>query len=177
MRTKPATTTIPSCAARLGWAALAVIPSRRAHHVVPYVKQRQAFGEPIAHRQAVAFMCANIAIELDGLRLDWRGASRAEQGLPFAREAAPAKGLAPARACRSVILKNLLGGPRLHPRRSVERWYRLCEPRRRRGRYTHLERAEGSIMAIWNCRASAGDHRQDPSGRCEMMRPIARSTT
>ena len=61
-------------------------------YVVPYVKERHAFGEPIAHRQAVAFMCANIAIEFDGLRLiTWRGASRADQGLPFAREAALAK--------------------------------------------------------------------------------------
>lgn len=81
--------------ARLGWAALAVGTSHAVlDYVVPYVKQRQAFGEPIAHRQAVAFMCANIAIELDGLRLiTWRGASRAEQGLPFAREAALAKRL------------------------------------------------------------------------------------
>lgn len=61
-------------------------------YVVPYVKEREAFGELIARRQAVAFMCANIAIELDGLRLiTWRGASRAEQGLAFAREAALAK--------------------------------------------------------------------------------------
>ena len=39
-------------------------------------------------------MCANMAIEFDGLRLiTWRGASRADQGLPFAREAALAKRL------------------------------------------------------------------------------------
>jgi len=55
---------------RLGWAALAVGTSHAVlDYVVPYVKERQAFGEPIAHRQSVAFMCANIAIELDGLRL------------------------------------------------------------------------------------------------------------
>lgn len=54
---------------RLGWAALAVGTSHAVlDYVVPYVKERQAFGEPIANRQAVAFMCANIAIELDGLR-------------------------------------------------------------------------------------------------------------
>src|SRR6185312_16153338 len=80
---------------RLGWASLAVGTAHAVlDYVVPYVKDRHAFGEPIAHRQSVAFMCANIAIELDGLRLiAWRGASRAEQGLPFAREAALAKKL------------------------------------------------------------------------------------
>ena len=72
---------------RLGWAALAVGTSHAVlDYVVPYVKEREAFGEPIARRQSVAFMCANIAIELDGLRLiTWRGAARAEQGLSFAR--------------------------------------------------------------------------------------------
>src|SRR6476619_5139614 len=55
---------------RLGWAALAVGTSHAVlDYVVPYVKERHAFGEPIAHRQAVAFMCANMAIEFDGLRL------------------------------------------------------------------------------------------------------------
>ncbi|MGH3968657.1 MAG: acyl-CoA dehydrogenase family protein, partial [Mycobacterium sp.] len=80
---------------RLGWAALTVGTSHAVlDYVVPYVKEREAFGEPIAHRQAVAFMCANIAIELDGLRLiTWRGAARAEQGLTFTREAALAKRL------------------------------------------------------------------------------------
>ena len=54
--------------ARLGWAALADGTSHAVlDYVVPYVKERQAFGEPIANRQAVAFMCANIATELDGL--------------------------------------------------------------------------------------------------------------
>jgi len=56
--------------ARLGWAALAVGTAHAVlDNVVPYIKERQAFGEPVAHRQAVAFMTANIAIELDGLRL------------------------------------------------------------------------------------------------------------
>ncbi|HTM83772.1 MAG TPA: acyl-CoA dehydrogenase family protein, partial [Mycobacterium sp.] len=81
--------------ARLGWAALAVGTSHAVlDYVIPYVKGREAFGEPIANRQSVAFMCANIAIELDGLRMiTWRGAARADQGLPFAREAALAKRL------------------------------------------------------------------------------------
>ena len=88
--------TIPRQLPCLDWAgALAVGTSHAVlDYVIPYVKEREAFGEPIARRQAVAFMCANIAIELDGLRLlTWRGAARADQGLPFAREAALAKRL------------------------------------------------------------------------------------
>ena len=112
---------------RLGWAALAVGTSHAVlDYVVPYVKERQAFGEPIAHRQSVAFMCANIAIELDGLRLiTWRGASRAEQGLPFAREAALAKRLGTDKGMQiGLDGVQLLGGHGYTKEHPVERWYR-----------------------------------------------------
>ncbi|OSC43207.1 acyl-CoA dehydrogenase family protein [Mycobacterium decipiens] len=112
---------------RLGWAALAVGTSHAVlDYVVPYVKQREAFGEPIARRQAVAFMCANIAIELDGLRLiTWRGASRAEQGLPFAREAALAKRLGSDKGMQiGLDGVQLLGGHGYTKEHPVERWYR-----------------------------------------------------
>ncbi|ORA18679.1 acyl-CoA dehydrogenase family protein [Mycobacterium asiaticum] len=112
---------------RLGWAALAVGTSHAVlDYVVPYVKERQAFGEPIARRQAVAFMCANIAIELDGLRLiTWRGASRAEQGLPFAREAALAKRLGSDKGMQiGLDGVQLLGGHGFTKEHPVERWYR-----------------------------------------------------
>src|SRR5271166_2941628 len=113
--------------ARLGWAALAVGTSRAVlDYVVPYVKEREAFGEPIARRQGVAFMCANIAIELDGLRLiTWRGASRAEQGLPFAREAALAKRLGSDKGMQiGLDGVQLLGGHGFTKEHPVERWYR-----------------------------------------------------
>ena len=112
---------------RLGWAALAVGTSHAVlDYVVPYVKEREAFGEPIARRQAVAFMCANIAIELDGLRLiTWRGASRAEQGLPFAREAALAKRFASDKGMQiGLDGVQLLGGHGFTKEHPVERWYR-----------------------------------------------------
>ncbi|TFV57778.1 acyl-CoA dehydrogenase [Mycobacterium sp. PS03-16] len=112
---------------RLGWAALAVGTCHAVlDYVVPYVKEREAFGEPIAHRQAVAFMCANIAIELDGLRLvAWRGASRAEQGLPFAREAALAKRLGSDKGMQiGLDGVQLLGGHGYTKEHPVERWYR-----------------------------------------------------
>jgi len=112
---------------RLGWAALAVGTSHAVlDYVVPYVKDRHAFGEPIAHRQAVAFMCANIAIELDGLRLiTWRGAARAEQGLPFTREAALAKRLGADKGMQiGLDGVQLLGGHGFTKEHPVERWYR-----------------------------------------------------
>jgi alkylation response protein AidB-like acyl-CoA dehydrogenase len=112
---------------RLGWAALAVGTSHAVlDYVVPYVKERQAFGEPIAHRQAVAFMCANIAIELDGLRMiTWRGAARAEQGLAFTREAALAKRLGADKGMQiGLDGVQLLGGHGYTKEHPVERWYR-----------------------------------------------------
>ncbi|HEY1441634.1 MAG TPA: acyl-CoA dehydrogenase family protein, partial [Mycobacterium sp.] len=112
---------------RLGWAALAVGTSHAVlDYVVPYVKEREAFGEPIARRQAVAFMCANIAIELDGLRLiTWRGAARAEQGLPFIREAALAKRLGADKGMQiGLDGVQLLGGHGYTKEHPVERWYR-----------------------------------------------------
>jgi alkylation response protein AidB-like acyl-CoA dehydrogenase len=112
---------------RLGWAALAVGTSHAVlDYVVPYVKEREAFGEPIARRQAVAFMCANIAIELDGLRLiTWRGAARADQGLPFAREAALAKKMGTDKGMQiGLDGVQLLGGHGFTKEHPVERWYR-----------------------------------------------------
>jgi len=112
---------------RLGWAALAVGTSHAVlDYVVPYVKEREAFGEPIARRQSVAFMCANIAIELDGLRLiTWRGAARAEQGLSFAREAALAKRLGTDKGMQiGLDGVQLLGGHGFTKEHPVERWYR-----------------------------------------------------
>lgn len=113
--------------ARLGWAALAVGTSHAVlDYVIPYVKEREAFGEPIARRQSVAFMCANIAIELDGLRLiTWRGAARAEQGLSFAREAALAKKFGTDKGMHiGLDGVQLLGGHGFTKEHPVERWYR-----------------------------------------------------
>jgi hypothetical protein len=112
---------------RLGWAALAVGTSHAVlDYVIPYIKERTAFGEPIAHRQSVAFMTANIAIELDGLRLiTWRGAARAEQGLSFAREAALAKKLGTDKGMQiGLDGVQLLGGHGYTKEHPVERWYR-----------------------------------------------------
>ena len=84
-----------SRSARLGWCALAVGTGQAVlDYVSRYVNQRVAFGEPISNRQSVAFMVANIAIELEGMRLaTYRAASLAETGREFVREAALARAL------------------------------------------------------------------------------------
>ena len=68
--------------ARLAWCALAVGTAQAVlDYVIPYINERVAFGEPISNRQAVAFMVADIGIELEGMRLaTYRAASRADQG-------------------------------------------------------------------------------------------------
>ena len=91
-----------------------------------YVNEREAFGEPISHRQAVAFMVANIRIELDGLRLLLlRGVSRLDQGLSYHREAALARRYA---SDKGMIFGldgvQLLGGHGFTKEHPVERWYR-----------------------------------------------------
>lgn len=113
--------------ARLGWASLAAGTGQAVlDYVVPYVNEREAFGEPVSHRQAVAFMVADLATELDGLRLvTLRGAARAEQGRPFHREAALAKKLAGDKGMKfGLDGVQLLGGHGYTKEHPVERWYR-----------------------------------------------------
>ena len=113
--------------ARIGWSALALGTGQAVlDYVIPDVNERVAFGEPISHRQAVAFLVANIGIELEGARLaTLRAASRAEQGLPFARETALARRLT---AEYGMQIGNsgvqLLGGHGYVKEHPVERWYR-----------------------------------------------------
>src|SRR5262249_38179632 len=81
--------------ARLGWRPLPAGTGRAVlDSLTRWVNERRAFGEPISNRQAVAFTVANVAIELDGMRLaTYRAASRVDQGMPFAREVALARRL------------------------------------------------------------------------------------
>ncbi len=112
---------------RLGWCALAVGTSQAVQeYVIPYANERKAFGEPISHRQAVAFMIANIGIESQGMRLlTLRAAARADQGKSFIREASLARRMT---AEKAVIIGNdgvqVLGGHGFVKEHPVERWYR-----------------------------------------------------
>jgi len=113
--------------ARLGWCALAVGTGKAVlDYVIPYVNDRVAFGEPVSHRQGVAFTVADMAIELEGMRLvTYRAAGRAEQGKPYAREVALARKLC---ADKGMFLGSagvqLLGGHGYVKEHPVERWYR-----------------------------------------------------
>ena len=57
-----------------------------------YSKQRVTFGKPIATRQAIQFMLADMAVELDAARLlTYRAAALYDAELPHAKESAMAK--------------------------------------------------------------------------------------
>lgn len=111
----------------LAWCALAVGNCQAVlDYVIPYCNERKAFGEPISYRQAVAFLIADMAIEVDAMRmLVWRAVSRAEQGRDFKREAHMARTL-----CKEKAMKigtdgvQLLGGHGFTHEYPVERWYR-----------------------------------------------------
>ncbi|MBL4866117.1 MAG: acyl-CoA dehydrogenase family protein [Pseudomonadales bacterium] len=112
---------------KIGLCAVAVGCCRAVlEYVKPYVVEREAFGEPIAYRQSVAFMVANMAIELEGMQLlVYRAAARAEQGLSFKKEAYLAKVFC---AERSMEIGTngiqLLGGHGFCREHPVELWYR-----------------------------------------------------
>jgi hypothetical protein len=112
---------------RLAWCAVAVGAGQAVlDYVSDYVKDRRAFGEPISNRQAVAFTVANMAIELEGLRLaTYRAAGRVDQGLDFARDVAIARRLC---ADKGMAIGSdgvqMLGGHGYVSEHPVERWYR-----------------------------------------------------
>jgi alkylation response protein AidB-like acyl-CoA dehydrogenase len=113
--------------ARLAWCALAVGTAQAVlDYVIPYVNERVAFGEPVSHRQAVAFAVANMATELEGMRLaTYRAASRADQGKDFAHATTLARQLCSEKgmAIGSEGVQ-LLGGHGFVKEHPVERWYR-----------------------------------------------------
>jgi hypothetical protein len=112
---------------RLAWCALAIGTAKAVlDYVIPYVNERVAFGEPISHRQAVAFSVSDIAIELEGMRLaTYRAASRADMGKNFAREVALARVLCSEKGAQiGSAGVQLLGGHGYVKEHPVERWYR-----------------------------------------------------
>lgn len=118
---------------RIGIGAMAVGIGRAAlEAAVEYAKNRVAFGQPIAQFQAVQWMLADSAVELDAAwLLVLRAAWLADQGLPFRREASMAKlyaaEAAHRAADRALQVHGGYGYIRGYP---VERYYRdvrLCE--------------------------------------------------
>ncbi|QEY65262.1 acyl-CoA dehydrogenase [Metapseudomonas lalkuanensis] len=111
----------------LAWCALALGTAQAAlDYVIGYCNERTAFGEPISHRQGVAFMVADIAIELDAMRLMvWRACARADRGEAFGREAYLARLLCAEKAMKiGTDTVQLLGGHGFTQEHPAERWYR-----------------------------------------------------
>lgn len=112
---------------RLAWCAMALGTAHGAlDFLIPYVNERKAFGEPISHRQAVAFNISDIGIDVESMRLlTYRAASLSDQGKDYAPATAAAREM-----CRTKGAKigsdavGLLGGHGYVKEYPVERWYR-----------------------------------------------------
>ena len=113
--------------AKVALAAMAVGVARAAfEYARDYALARRAFGKPIATKQAIAFMLAEMALEVDASRLlVWEAATRLDKGADALKECYQAKNYVAAAAVK--ITDNavqVLGGHgyiREHP---VEMWLR-----------------------------------------------------
>ncbi|MEW6272538.1 MAG: acyl-CoA dehydrogenase family protein [Thermodesulfobacteriota bacterium] len=95
-------------------------------YAIPYAKERVAFGEAIARKQAIAFMLSDMAIETDAMRwMVWKAASELEQGRDATRAAHLARSYVAEQAMK--IADNgiqVLGGHGFIREHPVEMWYR-----------------------------------------------------
>jgi alkylation response protein AidB-like acyl-CoA dehydrogenase len=118
---------------RIGIAAMAVGLGRAAlAEAVAFARKRHTFGQPIAAHQAVQFMVADMATEIDAARLlVRRAAALAEAGTPCVRESAMAKlyaGEAASRAANKALqLHGGYGYLRALPIERILRDAKLCE--------------------------------------------------
>jgi butyryl-CoA dehydrogenase len=78
---------------RIGIACQAIGIARAAFEKsVAYAKERKSFGVPIAQHQAIQFMLADMATQIDAARLlAWRAASMKDKGVRHSAESAMAK--------------------------------------------------------------------------------------
>jgi len=91
---------------RIGIAAQALGIARAAHEeALAYAKERKAFGQAITQFQAIQFMLADMATELDAARLlVWRAATLKDRGVRHSAESAMAK-LYASEMCERVTSK------------------------------------------------------------------------
>jgi butyryl-CoA dehydrogenase len=117
---------------RIGIAALALGLAEGAYErSVAFAKERIAFGKPIAEKQGVAFMLADMAVGIEAGRLLIREAARRRDAeLPYGRQAAMAKLFASEMAMRVTSdAIQVHGGYGYTTEYHVERMYRdakLC---------------------------------------------------
>ncbi len=112
---------------RIGIAAQALGIARAAYEkALAYSKERKAFGKPLADKQAIQFMLADMATELDAARLlTLRAATLKDKGVRHTSESAVAK-LFASEMCTRVAHKALQihGGYGYSTEYDVERHYR-----------------------------------------------------
>ncbi|HEY8429953.1 MAG TPA: acyl-CoA dehydrogenase [Sandaracinaceae bacterium] len=112
---------------RIGIAAQAIGIARAAlEEAIAYAKERKAFGEPIANKQAIQFMIADMALELDAARLlTLRAAYLKDKGVRHSKESSMAKLFASEAATR-ITHKNIQihGGYGYSVEYDAERHYR-----------------------------------------------------
>lgn len=112
---------------RVALSAMAVGVARAAfEYSRDYARERLAFGEPIASRQAIAFMLAEMAIEIDATRLmTWEAAWKLDRREEATKEASLVKAYADDMVMmatdRAVQILGGHGYVREHP---VELWLR-----------------------------------------------------
>ncbi len=119
---------------------------------VSYSKQRMTFGKPIASRQALQFLMADMAVELDAARLlTYRAAALYDAGLPHGKESAMAK-LYASEAAGRIASKALQihGGVGYFKPSAVERIYRDQ-------RVTEIYEGTSEIQRLVISRALLGD--------------------
>jgi alkylation response protein AidB-like acyl-CoA dehydrogenase len=112
---------------RVGIGAISVGLAQAAlEHALAYAKERQAFGQPIANFEAIQWMLADAATEIEAARtMIHRAAWLKGQDRPYTREAAMAKLFATEmaeRVCRNAI--QIHGGYGYSSEYPVERIYR-----------------------------------------------------
>jgi len=109
----------------LASAAVGVAAAAR-DYCINYAKERVAFGQPIATRQAIAFMLADMAIEIDGARLlNWKAAWTADQQDNPLRLGYLAKQYAAEQSFKCADYGiSILGGHGLIREHPVEMWFR-----------------------------------------------------
>jgi butyryl-CoA dehydrogenase len=93
---------------RIGIAAQALGIARAGYELaLAYAKERKAFGQPISQFQAIQFMLADMATELDAARLlVWRAAALKDKGVRHSTESAMAK-LYASEMCERVTSKGI----------------------------------------------------------------------
>jgi alkylation response protein AidB-like acyl-CoA dehydrogenase len=113
--------------ARIGIGAQAVGIAQAAYEAaVRYAKQRQQFGKAIAEFQAIQWMIADMAVQIDAARLlTLRAASLKDEGKPYGTQASMAK-LFSSEICEQVTSKAIQvhGGYGYIKESQVERYYR-----------------------------------------------------